>query len=92
MRGFVVELKCGLLGSSGYLWSVCKHRSDQYNIVATFVKRVRECREAKSLSQQELAKQMKTSYTVVGKYERDEKCILYALDAMINNVKFKAIQ
>ncbi|MEI3801367.1 MULTISPECIES: helix-turn-helix domain-containing protein [unclassified Chitinophaga] len=40
--------------------------------MATFGKRVRECREAKSLSQQELAKQMKTSYTVVGKYERDE--------------------
>ena len=40
--------------------------------MATFGKRVREFREAKNLSQQELAKQMKTSYTVVGKYERDE--------------------
>ena len=24
--------------------------------------------------------------------DQDKKCILYALDAMINNVKFKAIQ
>jgi transcriptional regulator with XRE-family HTH domain len=40
--------------------------------MATFGKRLRECREAKSLSQQELAAQMKTSYTVIGKYERDE--------------------
>jgi len=40
--------------------------------MATFGKRLRECREAKSLSQQELAKKMNTSYTVIGKYERDE--------------------
>jgi transcriptional regulator with XRE-family HTH domain len=40
--------------------------------MATFGKRLRECREAKNLSQQELAAQMKTSYTVIGKYERDE--------------------
>ncbi|QHS58200.1 helix-turn-helix domain-containing protein [Chitinophaga agri] len=40
--------------------------------MATFGKRVRECRDAKSLSQQELAKMMSTSYTVIGKYERDE--------------------
>lgn len=40
--------------------------------MATFGKRVRECREAKNLSQQELARQMNTSYTVIGKYERDE--------------------
>jgi transcriptional regulator with XRE-family HTH domain len=40
--------------------------------MTTFGKRVRECREGKNLSQQELAKQMNTSYTVVGKYERDE--------------------
>jgi transcriptional regulator with XRE-family HTH domain len=38
----------------------------------TFGKRLRECREAKGLSQQELGKQMNTSYTVIGKYERDE--------------------
>ncbi|NLR82450.1 helix-turn-helix domain-containing protein [Chitinophaga eiseniae] len=40
--------------------------------MATFGKKFREFREAKSLSQQELDKQMKTSYTVIGKYERDE--------------------
>jgi len=40
--------------------------------MATFGKRLRECREAKNLSQQELAKKMNTSYTVIGKYERDE--------------------
>jgi transcriptional regulator with XRE-family HTH domain len=40
--------------------------------MATFGKRLRECREAKKLSQQDLAGQMKTSYTVIGKYERDE--------------------
>lgn len=33
---------------------------------------MRECREAKGLSQQQLAKLMGTSYTVVGKYERGE--------------------
>ena len=40
--------------------------------MATFGKRLRECREAKGLSQQQLAKLMETSYTVIGKYERDE--------------------
>ncbi len=40
--------------------------------MATFGKRLRECRDAKGLSQQNLAKQMSTSYTVIGKYERDE--------------------
>lgn len=40
--------------------------------MATFGKRLRACREAKGLSQQQLAKLMETSYTVIGKYERDE--------------------
>jgi|SRR6185437_1675209 len=40
--------------------------------MSTFGKRLRECREAKKLSQQALGKLMKTSYTVIGKYERDE--------------------
>ncbi len=40
--------------------------------MVTFGKRLRECREAKKLSQQELAKKMNTAYTVIGKYERDE--------------------
>lgn len=40
--------------------------------MSTFGKRLMECREAKKLSQQELAKLMSISYTVIGKYERDE--------------------
>lgn len=40
--------------------------------MASFGKRLRECRDAKKLSQQALAKKMETSYTVIGKYERDE--------------------
>ena len=40
--------------------------------MTTFGKRLRECREAKGLSQQDLAKKMGTSYTVIGKYEREE--------------------
>lgn len=38
----------------------------------TFGKKLRECREAKNLSQKELASLLKTSYSVIGKYERDE--------------------
>lgn len=37
-----------------------------------FGKKLRECREAKELSQQELAKMLKTSHSVVGRYERAE--------------------
>ena len=33
---------------------------------------MRECREAKGYSQKELAKLLNTSYSVIGKYERDE--------------------
>jgi len=40
--------------------------------MGTFGKRLRECRESKGFSQQDLAKRMNTSYTVIGKYERDE--------------------
>jgi transcriptional regulator with XRE-family HTH domain len=40
--------------------------------MSSFGKRLRECREAKNLSQQDLAKMLETSYTVIGKYERDE--------------------
>jgi transcriptional regulator with XRE-family HTH domain len=40
--------------------------------MSSFGKRLRECREAKGLSQQDLAKLLDTSYTVIGKYERDE--------------------
>ena len=40
--------------------------------MSSFGKRLRECREAKGLSQQDLGKLLDTSYTVIGKYERDE--------------------
>ena len=40
--------------------------------MASFGKKLRECREAKELSQKELAKLLNTSYSVIGKYERDE--------------------
>ncbi len=40
--------------------------------MASFGKRLRELREAKDISQHDLAKLMNTSYTVIGKYERDE--------------------
>jgi transcriptional regulator with XRE-family HTH domain len=110
----------------------------------TFGKKLRDGRDAKGFSQAELARQIKSHHSIVGKYERDEVkptidvvkklaevldttvgyllgetedrellkdpsmmkrlndiakfsdqdkfCILYTLDAMINNVKFKAIQ
>ncbi|MFY0255709.1 helix-turn-helix domain-containing protein [Chitinophaga sp. 30R24] len=38
----------------------------------SFGKKLRECREAKDLSQKELANLLNTSYSVIGKYERDE--------------------
>ncbi len=34
--------------------------------------KIRKAREAKGLSQKELAKLLSTSYSVIGKYERDE--------------------
>ena len=40
--------------------------------MSTFGKKLRERREAKGLSQKELAKLLSTSYSVIGKYERDE--------------------
>jgi transcriptional regulator with XRE-family HTH domain len=109
----------------------------------SFGKKLRECRDAKNFSQAELAKQISSYHSIIGKYERDEvkptidvvkrladvldttvgfllgetedrellkdptmmkrlndiakfserdkDGILYALDAMINNVKLKAI-
>ena len=112
--------------------------------MSSFGKKLREAREAKSFSQAELARQIESHHSIIGKYERDEvkptidvvkklaevldttvgyllgesedrellkdpsmlrrlndiakfpeqdkTCILYALDAMINNVKLKAIQ
>jgi len=109
----------------------------------TFGKKLREARESKKISQQDLAKLIGSVHTVIGRYERDEmkpsidvvkrladelgttvgyllgetedreflkdpsmlkrlndiskfsevdkEHIIYTLDAMINNVKFKAI-
>lgn len=111
--------------------------------MSTFGKKLREAREEKGLSQAQLAKNIQSHHSIIGKYERDEvkptidvvkklaevldttvgyllgesedrellkdpsmlrrlndiakfpeqdkTCILYALDAMINNVKLKAI-
>ncbi len=38
----------------------------------TFGKKLRACREEQGLSQQELAKKLSTSHSVIGRYERDE--------------------
>ncbi len=40
--------------------------------MATFGKRLRQCREDKKLSQQQFAKQLDTYHSVIGRYERDE--------------------
>ena len=38
----------------------------------TFGKKLREAREAKNFSQAELARQIKSHHSIIGKYERDE--------------------
>jgi transcriptional regulator with XRE-family HTH domain len=40
--------------------------------MSSFGKRLRDSREEKGLSQQQLAKMLKTSHSVIGRYERDE--------------------
>lgn len=40
--------------------------------MATFGKKLRECREAKKLSQSELAKKINAHHSIIGRYERDE--------------------
>lgn len=40
--------------------------------IHSFGKKLRECREAKNLSQSELAKLLHTNHSIIGKYERDE--------------------
>jgi transcriptional regulator with XRE-family HTH domain len=40
--------------------------------MTSFGKKLRECREAKDLSQQDLAKLIGSVHTVIGRYERDE--------------------
>ncbi|MFM7855758.1 MAG: helix-turn-helix domain-containing protein [Flammeovirgaceae bacterium] len=38
----------------------------------TFGKKLRECREAKDISQAELARQLGAHHSIIGRYERDE--------------------
>jgi transcriptional regulator with XRE-family HTH domain len=40
--------------------------------MSTFGKRLRDCRKEKELSQNEVAKLLKTNHSVIGKYERDD--------------------
>ncbi len=40
--------------------------------MATFGKRLRDCRKEKGLSQNEVAKLLNTNHSVIGKYERDD--------------------
>lgn len=40
--------------------------------MSTFGKKMRECREAKKLSQNEFAKLIDAHHSIIGKYERDE--------------------
>ena len=40
--------------------------------MSSFGKKLRECREAKKFSQAELARQINSHHSIVGKYERDE--------------------
>jgi len=40
--------------------------------MVSFGKKLRECREAKGLSQSEVAKLLGTNHSIIGKYERDE--------------------
>jgi len=38
----------------------------------SFGKKMRECRDSKGISQSELARQLGTNHSIIGKYERDE--------------------
>ena len=40
--------------------------------MSTFGKKIKECREAKGLSQNALAKALGVHHSIIGKYERDE--------------------
>lgn len=40
--------------------------------MSSFGKKLREAREAKGISQSELARLLKTNHSIIGKYERDE--------------------
>ena len=43
----------------------------------TFGRKLRECREAKKLSQNELAKLIEAHHSIIGRYERDEVKTVY---------------
>jgi DNA-binding XRE family transcriptional regulator len=43
-----------------------------YTMTLSFGKKLRECREAKDLSQNEFAKLIGVHHSIIGKYERDE--------------------
>lgn len=43
-----------------------------YSFMVTFGSRLRDCRKAKNLSQNELAGILNTNHSVIGKYERDD--------------------
>ena len=40
--------------------------------MSSFGKKLRACREAKKISQSELARLLNTNHSIIGKYERDE--------------------
>lgn len=40
--------------------------------MTSFGKKLRECRETKGISQNEVAKLLNTNHSIIGKYERDE--------------------
>lgn len=42
------------------------------SIMITFGKKLREARDAKGISQSELARLLNTNHSIIGKYERDE--------------------
>ena len=145
---FIDKIICGFyIPIIVYIFAITLITKDFYTIniskMETFGKKLKSTREAKNLSQAELAKQIGSYHSIIGKYERDEvkptidvvkrladvlettagyllgesedrellkdpsmlkrlndiskfpdadkNCILYALDAMINNVKLKAI-
>ena len=41
-------------------------------MIVSFGKKLRECREAKGLSQSEFARQINAHHSIIGRYERDE--------------------
>ena len=43
-----------------------------YTMAISFGKKLRECRDAKGLSQNEFAKLIEAHHSIIGKYERDE--------------------